>query len=315
MKLLNENFLLMNKKNNLLFKDLIGSWLLYKKHQIKNSTFYRYQYILNKYILEYFKNVKVIYFEKFDFNSFIDNLSLTLSVKTIKDIVIVLKSILRYAEKKYKFDFALDLISTPKYEAEEITILSKSERIKLENFCINKNSFRNIGIIICLNTGIRIGEICALTWNDIDLNNKLITINKSLQRVYKDKNNTKVLIDKPKSKKSIRKIPINRKLYKILAEIKLKNSYSGDEFFLTGKSDKYVEPRNYQYMLKKCFRECNIKNYKFHILRHTFATECIEIGMDIKSLSEILGHASVNVTLNKYVHSSFYTKKKFLEKL
>ncbi len=315
MKLLNENFLLMNKKNNLLFKDLIESWLLYKKHQVKNSTFYRYQYILNKYILEYFKNIRVVYFEKFDFNSFIDNLSLTLSVKTIKDIVIVLKSILRYAEKKYKFDFALDLISIPKYEAEEITILSKSEKIKLENHCTNKNTFRSIGIIICLNTGIRIGEICALTWNDIDLKNKLITINKSLQRVYKDKNNTKVLIDKPKSKKSIRKIPINRKLYKILAEIKLKNSYSGNEFFLTGKSDKYVEPRNYQYMLKKCFQECNIKNYKFHILRHTFATECIEIGMDIKSLSEILGHASADVTLNKYVHSSFYTKKKFLEKL
>ncbi len=315
MNLINNNFLLKSQKNNLPLKELINSWLLYKKHQIKNSTFYRYQYIINKYILNYFKDIKVIYFEKFDFNAFVDKLSLTLSVKTIKDIMNVLKSILKYAEKKYKFDFALDLISTPKYETDEITILSKNERLKLENFCIKSGTFRDIGIIICLNTGIRLGEICALTWNDIDLKNKLITINKSLQRVYKDKKDTKILIDKPKTKKSIRKIPINQKLYKILAEIKLKNNYDGDEFFLTGCKDKYIEPRNYQYKLKKCFKECNLKNYKFHILRHTFATECIEIGMDIKSLSEILGHATVDITLNKYVHSSFYTKKKFLEKL
>ena len=296
-------------------QQIIDSWLLYKKCKLKESTYYRYQYIIKKYILPNFGKQKITLLEHYDFNIFIEELVTKLSPKTTKDIIIVLKSILKYAERKYNFDFKLDLVALPKYEPEEIQILSKKEKSKLEEMCYKNTTFRNIGILICLNTGIRIGEICALTWKDINLEKDTLLIDKTMQRVYKDKNNTIILIDTPKSKKSIREIPISKKMHNLLYEIKCNNKFTGDEFFLTGEEKRFIEPRNYQYMFKKCLKECNLHEYNFHALRHTFATNCIEIGMDVKSLSEILGHASVDITLNKYVHSSLRTKKTYLEKL
>lgn len=136
----------------------------------------------------------------------------------------------------------------------------------------------------------------------------------TLQRSYeKNGEKTKIIIDSPKTKKSVRSIPISNKLYLILRD--LKSKYNEEDFLLTGNNIKVIEPRNYRYDFQKTLKECKIKPYKFHVLRHTFATDCINVGMDIKSLSEILGHSNVNITLNRYVHSSYKLKKKYLEKL
>ena len=291
-----------------------NNWLLYKRPSIKESTYFRYKYIINHYILSYFQNKTIYYFENYDFNIYINYLSSKISAKTVKDVIIVFKSILKYSERKFNVDYMLDLISTPKHEEDEIHILTDKEKETLEQYCLKSNDLRTIGIAICLNTGLRIGEICALTWKNINLKDNVFTISKSLQRIYKGKNNTVVQINTPKTRKSIRKIPISKKISNVLKNLKIKN-YTGDEYFLTGCKEKYVEPRNYQYLFKKCLKDCKIKDYNFHILRHTFATNCIKIGMDVKSLSELLGHSNVNITLNKYVHSSYITKKKFLEKL
>lgn len=165
-----------------------------------------------------------------------------------------------------------------------------------------------------MNTGMRVGEICALKWKNIDLDNKYIYVEKTLQRVYNQQNkNSNIIIDKPKSNSSIRSIPINKKTYEVLK--KMKKKFNDNDYFLSGKSNKVVEPRNYQYTFKSILRKCKLKPYKFHILRHTFATNCIEVGMDAKSLSEILGHSDVDITLGTYVHSSDKIKKKYLEKL
>ena len=305
----------LKKDKSITLQQIIDSWLLYKKYKLKESTYYRYQYIIKKYIISNFGKEKPVFLEHYDFNIFIEKLAENLSPKTTKDIIIVLKSILKYAERKYNFDFKLDLVALPKYEPEEIEILSKEEKNQLEEMCYKNTTLRNIGILICLNTGLRIGEICALTWKDINLEKDTLSIDKTMQRIYKDKNNTIIVIDTPKSKKSIRTIPISKKMHNILCDIKINNKIIGNEFFLTGENDKYIEPRSYQNMFKKCLKECDVKDYNFHALRHTFATNCIEIGMDVKSLSEILGHASVDITLNKYVHSSLKTKKMYLEKL
>ena len=165
-----------------------------------------------------------------------------------------------------------------------------------------------------MNTGLRIGEICALKWKDINLEKRIIYVQATLERIY-DENlkKTKVIIDKPKTKNSVRQIPISNKLYSILKPLKKK--YEEEDFFLTGKSERYVEPRSYQYIYKRVLKKCKIQPHKFHCLRHSFASECINVGMDIKTLSEILGHANVNITLNIYVHSSYQTKKKYLEKI
>lgn len=302
-------------KKVIFFKTEANDWLLFKKFSIKSSTYYKYKYLIDKYILPFFKNRSIYFFIDYDFNAYIDYLSKILSTKTVKDVLSIFKAILKYIGRKYNIDYKLDLISNLKSVQNEIKVLKDEEKDKLEKYCLESNSLKSIGIVICLNTGLRLGEICALTWNNIDFDENCIVINKTLQRIYKGKDDTFIQLDSPKTKKSIRKIPLSNKILYPLKTLKKVNNYCGDEYFLTGSKEKYVEPRTYQRLFKKCLKICNIEDYNFHILRHTFATNCIRIGMDAKSLSEILGHSDVNITLNKYVHSSYNMQKEFLDKL
>ena len=293
---------------------IITEWLQFKKISIKESTYFRYVYIIDQYILPYFKEFKMEELIEYNFNTYIEKLLEYLSPSSVKNTISIFKSILKFSQSKYGYMFNFDFIAIPKIHTEELRVLSKREKSKLEKYCINGNTLRDIGILVCLNTGLRIGEICALKWECIDLEKHCITVKRTMQRIY-NKNDKKsaVKIDIPKTQKSIRTIPISTKLYNILKP--LKKNFSRNCYFLTGSEYNYIEPRNYQYMFKKCLQDCRIKNFHFHQLRHTFATNCINVGMDTKSLSEILGHANVKVTLDKYVHSSFYSKKRYLEKL
>ncbi len=293
------------------FRRLTDNWLLYKKHKIKESTYLNYNYIINTYLNKKFEKKRLSYFLDYDMNEFIDNLENNLSNKTVRDIV--LKSILKYAERKYNTNFKLDLITMPTSEKTELQVFNEKEIKKIEKVCIKSEDIRNIGILIAIYTGMRIGEICALKWEHIDLNKKLINVKQTLQRVYVEKNKTKVIITPPKTKTSERKIPIPQMLYD---ELKTRSiNYSKQAYVITGLEDKYIEPRSFQYVYKKTLETCEVKYRNFHCLRHTFATRCIRVGRDIKSLSEVLGHADVNITLNRYVHSSYNSKKKFMEKL
>ena len=280
----------------------------------ERSTYYNYMFLVNKYLIPTLKKVSLKKLIDYNYNNFIQELKTNLSVKTVRDITNVLKSILKYSQDEYKCSINLKTINMPKLNVVKIKVLNKREKGKLERYCLKENSLRSLGVVLCLYTGLRIGELCALKWEDIDLEERAIYVRKTLQRVYMEKdNNSKIIINSPKTTTSIRKVPINNKLYEILKP--LKKEYKNEDFFLTGSSEKYIEPRNYQYMFKFILSESKVKPYKFHILRHTFATYCIEVGMDAKSLSEILGHSNVNITLSRYVHSSDKIKKKFLEKL
>ena len=302
------------KMRKIKFESVIYKWLEVKKNSIKQSTYSNYVYSINKYIMPQFGSYSIRKLQRYNFNQYVQEMNETLSPKTIRDILCILKSILYYAEQEYDCDFKIKKIVSPKLDLDTITILNKKERNRLEKYCLKEHSLKSIGIIICLNAGLRIGEICALKWKNIDLEKRELHIKSTLQRIYDTrKTNTKIIIDKPKTKTSTRTIPISNKLYSILVD--LKKDYKNEDFFLTGNCNKCVEPRGYQYTYKEILKKCKMKEYKFHILRHTFATNCIEVGMDIKSLSEVLGHANVEITLNKYVHSSYKTKKKFLEKL
>ena len=162
-----------------------------------------------------------------------------------------------------------------------------------------------IGIILALVTGMRIGEVCALQWEDITIDS--IHINKTMQRLSGPQAKG-ICIGSPKTYSSIRKIPINTQL-----SLFLNNIIDRREYVVCQKNGKYVEPRLLQMHFNKVLARCGIAPYNFHSLRHTFATRCVESGMDIKTLSEILGHSDVKTTLNKYVHSSLNHKKKQME--
>lgn len=303
------------QKRVITFKTIAEDFLIFKKQQIKQSTYFNYTYKIQKYLLPAFEDLSLGEIAEYDFNRFSELLleSSQISNKFLKDILLVLKSILKYAEKKYDVKMKLDLINLPRVRSHSLKVFSESDKRKIKSYCMNSQNPKEIGIALCLYTGMRIGEICALKWEDIDLNKRLIYVRHTLQRVYVDRKNTKILIDAPKSEKSIRNIPMSNMIYSKLKS--MRENYSKEDFFLTGNSKSFMEPRGYQYTFKKMLKECKIAERNFHCLRHTFATDCISVGMDVKSLSEILGHSDVGITLNRYVHSSDKIKKRYLEKL
>lgn len=294
------------------FENIAKEWVENKKTSIKESTYFNYIFIIEKYLEPEFrgKNIEKI----LNYNYYIQQLLEKYSTKTVRDIISVLKAILKYYEIEYNCTLNIKKINVPKLTKQRIEVLSVKEKTKLEKYCIEKSTLKTLGIVLCLNTGMRIGEICGLKWKNIDLDNRKIYIDRTIQRIYdKNKKISRIIEDIPKTECSVRTIPINKKIYSVLK--KIRKNYKDNDYFLSGEENRLIEPRNYQYTFKSILEKNNIKPYKFHILRHTFATNCIEVGMDAKTLSEILGHSDVEVTLDVYVHSSDKIKKKYLEKL
>lgn len=302
-----------NALRKIKFKSLIEEWLQYKKTTIKESSYLNYKFIIKTNIKKEMGEKNLEELLQYNFNSFVEQLMEKLSSKTVKDIMTVLKAILKYAEIKYDINFKISLISTPAQITNEVEVFNDKDRKEMEKYCIQSKEIRDLGVLISLYTGLRIGEVCALKWSDIDFEKKYIKVNHTLQRVYVNKRETKVLYDRPKTKKSIRKIPMAKVLYEKLKEIS--KNYDNAAFVLTGSTKRYYEPLGYRYIYRRILEKCDIEYKRYHQLRHTFATRCIKVGMDVKSLSEVLGHANVSITLNIYVHSSFETKNKFINKL
>ena len=314
------------KKETILFRRCCDEWLNQKENSIKISSYYNYKFAVEKHIKPILGNKTLSELEKYDMNEYIKiEKSSILNQKyqtqlepsenvNLKDIIIKLKSILKYTQKNYSINFDFDVFAKISYNCNEVEVFNENERQKLYRYLTTSNELNNLGILISLYSGLRIGEVCGLKWKDIDLENKVIYVNRTVQRVYfgKDKK-SKVIITPPKTKKSKRKIPISKVLVDKLKE--LKNNYSSDCFITTGTPEKSFEPLTYRYDYKQLLKKCGLPYKKFHCLRHTFATRCIRVGMDVKSLSEVLGHSNIGITMNLYVHSSYEVKKKFIDKL
>lgn len=295
------------------FNQLSEEWLQFKKNQIKESTYLNYKFIIKSKFTEEFGKKSIEELLHYNFNLYISDLIERLESKTVKDIISILKSILKYAETKYDVNFKLNLVSSPSIYKKDIEIFTERERKRIEGICMKSNELKDLGILISLYAGLRIGEVCALKWKDINFESKCINVTHTLQRVYVSKKDTKIIYTTPKTRKSIRKIPLSKVLYAKLKDIS--KQYEKNAFVLTGDTDKWVEPLGYRYTYKLILKQSRVKYKKFHTLRHTFATRCVKVGMDTKSLSEILGHSNVNITLNIYVHSSFEIKNKYINKL
>ncbi len=237
-----------------------------------------------------------------------------LSANTVQAVTIIMKSVFKYGEVTLNISNPAKNISLPKTEFKEVETFSKTEMECIRN-CAITGSVSDLGILLCLYTGMRIGEVCALKWSDIDMNAQLISVSKTLYRINNPTGNdpkTIILIDAPKSKKSLRKIPVPTFMIKRLAEIK--ENCEPENYFLTC-SNRYIEPRAYRERYKNFLKTADIPYKNFHVLRHTFATECIRCGIDVKTVSKLLGHSNVKITLDRYVHSSMDDKRRQLQKL
>lgn len=203
----------------------------------------------------------------------------------------------------------------PRETHRELRVLSIEEQNRFIEYLLHDMDECKFGVLLSLLTGLRIGELCALRWQDISLNNRTIRVCSTMQRIknldHNSDGRTKIIISEPKSEHSIRIIPLTDLAVKLCERCKgLPEAY-----VLTGKADRYIEPRTLQYRFQSYARDCELENLHFHVLRHTFATRCVEVGFEIKSLSEILGHSSPQITLERYVHSSLELKRSNMEKL
>lgn len=295
-------------------KELLELWLeRYMKHTIKIRTYNRYKSICELHLIkdlgEYeLEELKPNVLQDFLLKKIDENYS----TNTIKGIVSVLKQALRLAitlefvDKEYCSNLKM-----PSSEEKEISVFTKKEQQVIESFCLNHKKRNYIGIVICLYTGIRLGELLALTWDDIDFNSNLLTINKTSYSAKVD-GKTQIIVDKPKTKKSNRVIPLPNQLVKLLKIIKKE---SNSKYVITTRNSGMVGNRSYQRTFKFILKKVNVPYRNFHSLRHTFATNAIELGMDVKTLAEILGHTNAMITLNRYSHSLLNYKIEMINKL
>lgn len=283
----------------------------------KPSTYAKYRNIITKHITPELGSYKLYQIDTKVINAFFYSKlhCCGLSPKTVKDILSVIKLIIKFAGNFGVYcncKFENIHIKSGKCTVKGLTTV-QSEKIK--NFLINNINYVNIGILISFYTGVRIGELCALKFNDISFQANTIHINKTMQRIQNfkgDGKKTDIVISVPKSECSIREIPMPQFIIDLIIK---NNLYKKDAYLLTGEIAGFIEPRTLENKFNKIASVCNIENITFHMIRHTFASDCIEAGVDAKSLSEILGHSNVNITLDRYVHSSMHNKKMNMEKL
>lgn len=296
---------------------IIDDWLNDKSISVKESTLARYKAITDNHVRPMLENLKLSEITASVIQKYINSLIIRgYACKTVSDILVVTKNIFKYISARgimHNCDLSYVNIRTKRVQTE---ILTLPEQKKLCLYLTENMNIKNFGILLSLYTGIRIGELCALKWSDIDMEEKFLKINKTMIRIHDNSSAnspvcTKIIITPPKSEDSIRIIPINSFLTEIIKEL----LDSDNKYILTGSAEKYIEPRNMQYYFKSVLKRCGIRNVNFHALRHTFATRCVENGFEIKSLSEILGHSNVRITLERYVHSSMELKRKNMEKL
>ena len=302
-------------------KEWLDIWLnKYTKFAVKLRTYERYRYIIEKHI-----NPKLGEFNLDDLLAVTlqdyvlselesGNLisSKGLANNSVIGIVNVLKSALKLAKSlEISALDNSDKIKLPMATEKPVTAFEKWEQEKLEKYCLSSNKTNYLGIVICLYTGIRLGELLALTWNDIDFKSGIMTISKTAYRI-KQNGKPQVVIDKPKTKNSSRLIPLPKQLLEILKRAK---RISKSDFVLSTRTGGIVGTRAYQKTYERILKKLNIPYKNFHSLRHTFATRAIEMGMDVKTLSEILGHKNPVITLQRYTHSMLSYKTEMMNKM
>lgn len=312
-----------SNRTNAKYDDVLTAWLQSSRTNIKESTFAKYSHIIDSHIRPALGQFPLGKISTQLIESFIQQQLVAgrldgkggLSPKTVTDILTIIKESIGYAQ-----DNGIAVICNPqritvKKKEREMRVLTPLEEEAFVRVLMDDMDQYKFGVMLSLYTGIRIGELCALQWEDLCLSSATLRVRKTMQRIQ-DKNvgatlKTKIIITEPKSQCSIRDIPLPT----FIIELAQQFESAPKAYVLSGDRSRYVEPRTMQNRFKKYIRDSGIADANFHTTRHTFATRCVEVGFDIKTLSEILGHANVNITLNRYVHSSFDLKCSNMNKL
>ena len=296
-------------------REIAAAWKEYKRPYVKQSTMAAYVLILENHVLPYFGDGDSLHEQ--EVQAFVlQKLERGLSVKTVKDILIVLKMVMKFGVKNewmtyYEWDIKYPTTSTNK----ELEVLSVANHRKILNYIQSHFTFTGLGIYISLSTGLRIGEICALKWSDINVADGTITVSRTIERIYiieGEKKHTELIINTPKTKNSCREIPMSKEL---LAMIKPLKKVVNEDFYVLTNDECPTEPRTYRNYYNGLMVKLDIPKLKYHGLRHSFATRCIEAGCDYKTVSVLLGHSNISTTLNLYVHPNMEQKKRCISKM
>ncbi len=303
----------MNNKKTI--SEIVTLWKSNKKQYVKKSSYAAYVLLIENHILPAFGSKQCL--EEAEVQAFVFvKLNQGLRQKTIKDILIVLKMILKFGAKNNWISYTpFDIQYPTEREKQTMEVLSRANQKKVMQYIQNHFTFRNLGMYLCLSTGMRIGEVCALTWEDINTDTGIISIKKTIQRIYTIEDGirrTELILDTPKTKNSIREIPMSRDLLRMLKPIK---KIVNSSFFVLTNDVKPTEPRTYRSYYKNFMEALEMPNLKFHGLRHSFATRCIESKCDYKTVSVLLGHSNISTTLNLYVHPNLEQKKKAINQM
>lgn len=287
--------------------------------EIKPSTYARYVFLIEHHILPQLGSVFVASLTANQLLDFLNQKRKSgrlrgggLSAKSVRDIGVLIKAALRFASAEYHFYCDALNAKLPRAQQREIEPFSAWELDQLKKGLSPLPNHKDAGILLSANGGLRLGEVCALRVSDIDFQNGTVSIERAVQRVRQN-GKTQLIIQAPKSEKSVRVVPLPNDMVAYL-----KKAVSGlpkNAYVLTGRTDKPMEPRTYQYYFESVLRRCGIRKRSYHTLRHTYATRCIETGIDIKSVSEMLGHADVTTTLRLYVHPSMDSKRQAVQKI
>ena len=296
-------------------REIALAWKSDKQRYVKQSTYAAYVLILENHLLPSFGDYESLS-EKLVQEFVLQKLENGLCVKTVKDILIVLKMVMKFGVKNEWMNYCEWDIKYPTSETyKDLEVLTIAHHKKILDFIQENFTFRNLGIYISLTTGLRIGEICGLKWSDIDVCNETITVRRTIERIYiieGDCKHTELVINTPKTKNSCREIPMNKEL---LAMVKPLKKVVNNEFYVVTNEEKPTEPRTYRNYYYRLMKRLEIPRLKYHGLRHSFATRCIESNCDYKTVSVLLGHANITTTLNLYVHPNMEQKKRCITKM
>ena len=294
------------------------AWYL-AQAEIKPSTRARYIFLIDHHILLYLGSVFVSALTAAQLTDFLNQKKQHgrlrgggLSAKSVRDIGVLIKAALRLASAEYHFYCDALNAKLPTAKQRKIEPFSSGELAQLGKALLPSGNHKDVGILLSANGGLRLGEVCALRVSDIDFRDGTVSIERAAQRVRQDEK-TQLIVQTPKSENSVRIVPLPDDMMAYL-----KKAVSGlpqDAYILTGRKDKPMEPRTYQYYFESVLHRCGIRKRSYHTLRHTYATRCIENGIDVKSVSEMLGHADVTTTLRLYVHPSLDSKRQAVQKI